>query len=94
MPQVIAMPRRHWSASALRYAASIIIAFAAGYAANGLRADRDAADSPLRPPIVGSVEDVQLADASFGAAFAETYQRRPNRSELSRCLTAMFGRQN
>ena len=24
MPQVIAMPRRHWSASALRYAASII----------------------------------------------------------------------
>jgi hypothetical protein len=88
------MPRRRWGLSALRYAASIILAFAAGYAANGFRPDKDAAETPLRPPVVGNVEDVQLADASFGAAFAETYQRRPNRSELSRCLTAMFGKQN
>ena len=84
------MPSPRRSFALLRYAASVVIAFTAGYLANGMRADQNAAQTPVRPPIIGSTADVQLADASFGAAFAETYQRRPNSSELSRCLTTIF----
>jgi anti-sigma factor RsiW len=82
-----------WGSSVLRYAASIVIAFAAGYGANGL-AHRHEQTAVTPPATTIQINGTQLASASFGAALAETYQRRPGRSDLSRCLSAMFSKQD
>jgi predicted anti-sigma-YlaC factor YlaD len=84
-----------WATSLLRYAASILIAFVAGYVASNLRTARDA--RPIAgptPSFQDGTNDTKLASASFGAALAETYRENPSRSELSRCLSAMFSKRN
>jgi anti-sigma factor RsiW len=93
-PRPIPMPRKRWGFAGLRYAASVVIAFSAGYAVNGLGGTKGAGEGSMQPAMFESPAKEQLASATFGAAYAETYQRQPSRSELSRCLTAVFGKQN
>jgi predicted anti-sigma-YlaC factor YlaD len=80
-------------ASFLRYAASILVAFAAGYAVAGWNAQRPDATERRRAAETKSSEGLErYASASFGAALTEAFRERPGGSELSKCLAAMYGR--
>ena len=70
----------------LRYAAGLLIAFTAGYALRAALTPRDAA------PRVGVV---QVADAgskrdTLQFAIAGAHLRNPARSDLAKCLSAMY----
>jgi hypothetical protein len=91
-----------WSA-ALRYAATIVIAFAAGYF---YRADqKSSATTPgveptmfshpsnerVVPDLFGSRERfAQSPPRSFEAALAGAHLQNPSRSDLAKCMIAMF----
>ncbi len=76
---------RPW-ARVMRYAASVLLAFTAGYGAHGLgAADR----SPSSTVVVDSV-GAAAERPTFGAALAVSYLRDRGRSDLARGLIAMF----
>ena len=71
----------------LRYAASVLVAFAAGYALSGVRTpspqDRTTAQRPSQKG---------LADGgSFRIALARVHQRNPSRSDLAKGMITLFG---
>ena len=94
----------HWQLGGLlRYAASVLIAFAAGYVVHPLadsaspsstperivERDPEAEVSGARVPGQGSGLPVTLG-RSFEAALAGAHRRSPSSSDLTKCLIAMF----
>ena len=86
-----------WSSAAvLRYAASVLIAFTAGYAVHAGLATApahrpfDVTRVAVRPPAVGSTAGGISGPVTFGAALAGTHLRNPGRSDLANCMIAMF----
>ncbi len=70
----------------LRYAAGLLIAFTAGYA---LRAELTPHDATSATGIV-QVADVGPKRDSLQVAIAGAHLRNPGRSDLAKCLTAMY----
>ncbi len=85
-------PRRPgWSArTALRYAASILIAFSAGYACHaGLMLSIPAPADHIAVHPDGEGGDARSA-RTLRHALASAHARDPARSDLAKCLVAMF----
>ena len=70
----------------LRYAASVLIAFTAGYALRSTLAPRD--DASGRP--VALVANDGAKRGSLEGAIAGAHLRNPTRSDLAKCLIAMY----
>ena len=88
----------------LRYAAAIAIAFVAGYVVRaglapsiltpGVKPETFAETSQeFREPKLPGVRETlaQARPRSFEAAFAGAHLRDPSRSDLAKCMVAMFG---
>ena len=71
----------------LRYAAGLLIAFTAGYALRAALTPRDT------PPSGGGVAQVATAGSkrdTLQGAIAGAHLRNPSRSDLAKCLSAMY----
>ena len=68
-----------------RYAASVLIAFTAGYA---VHAGMMAADKAGQQPVT-RLEKSPPADGSFQHVLLSTHARKPSTSDLAKCLIAM-----
>ena len=82
-----------WSfTSALRYAASVLIAFTAGYAVHAGFVN----EPTVRPPDVEhfalnvAAGHAPVEPNTFGAALAGEHLKDPGRSGLAKCMIAMF----
>lgn len=85
-------PDRSWTRAALRYAASVLIAFAAGYSAHSSLVSRGGATPGGAP--TATTEDRQTP-AAHGAkplqlAFADAHIRNPGKSDLAKGMIAVF----
>ena len=85
-----APPRRRLGGGMLRYAASVLIAFVSGYALHtGLMIAELGKDDSLivRPPQVTSSDP---SSESLQNALVAAHQLDPGRSNLAKCMIAMF----
>ena len=88
-------PRSHsrWPlTSVLRYAASVLIAFTAGYAVHAGLMNEPIVQPPDAGLIVANVPVGRefVARDTFGAALAGAHLKDPGRSGLAKCMIAMF----
>ena len=89
--RLILSESRHWAMSEysyglLRYAASVLIAFTAGYALRAALAPRDAATHEG----MVQVADAESKRGTLQGAIAGAHLRNPARSDLAKCLSAMY----
>jgi hypothetical protein len=70
-----------WSTAVLRYAASVLIAFVAGYSAHSALSREGA--QPAAPTAVSRPDTLQVA-------LADAHLRNPGRSDLAKCMIAVF----
>ncbi len=88
-PQRASFTARWVSSGVLRFAASILIAFAAGY---GLHAGTSATGAARLEDRAVQVDDGEADRGSAGnlqRALVSTHVRNPKRSDLAKCLIAM-----
>ena len=69
-----------WSRGFMRYAASVLIAFAAGYAVHGMKPATPGINRPSTEPAAYTVQ----------SALAFQFSRNPERSDLAKGLIAMY----
>lgn len=88
-PAAFSFRRRSTMMSLLRYAASVLIAFSAGY---GLHAGLMITDAGLTTvKIMGRhSSDTHLAHKDFQSALVGVHVQKPARSDLAKCMIAMF----
>ncbi len=85
-------PRKRWwlTSGVFRYAAGLLIAFTAGY---GLHAGLMVREL-VRPGTAGSggapAPVISARDDNLQAALVSAHQKNPTRSDLAKCLIAMF----
>ncbi len=79
-------PLTRWFGALVRYAACVVLAFAAGYSLHPERIGPALNWGPRAPRVVstGSRSD------SLQAALTGAYGRNPTRSDLAKCLIAMY----
>jgi len=85
-------PAAQWRSGIYRYAASVLIAFTAGYIAHAALGVQEAV-TPIHPKIVElPPEQIEVDEPqSLQGAIASTYTRSRGRSDLAKALIAMAG---
>jgi ferric-dicitrate binding protein FerR (iron transport regulator) len=81
-----AAARRSWSLPVLRYAAVIVLAFAAGFLARGWSGWEGGPSAP--PPAIAGLGREQ-PPADWQMRFADAYVRNANKSGLARALVSL-----
>jgi anti-sigma factor RsiW len=82
-------PAVWWARGVFRYAASVLVAFTAGYIAHAGLMSSDAS-RPVTPVVqVGDSGTQTDGQKSLQGALVSAYTRNPHRSDLAKCLIAM-----